>query len=255
MNGGMEEKMDNNDFNQYDSGNYEAVNYSSYNEADQEARINTILSKTFLYMFGVLLLSGLTAYITANSVTMLMFVFASDLRFYGLLISELVIVGITSSAIKKNNVKLSALMLILYSVVNGMTLSVVFLVYAASSIASIFFMTAILFGVVAVFGLVTKKDLTTVGRISMMLLFGLIILSIGHMLFFRGQPMNTAISAIGLAIFIALTAYDTQNIKRYASQNSEYSDHTLAMMGALILYLDFINIFLKLLALFAKKND
>lgn len=242
--------MDNKDYE-----NYGAANYSTDYAAGQRERANEVLSKTFLYMFGVLALSALAAFLTISNESLMSLVYGNSVSFYVFIFGELALVFAANKSISKNNVGLSAILLIAYSIVNGMTLSIVFLAYELGSISSIFIISAALFGVLAIFGLVTKKDLTVIGRVGHMLLFGLIILSIGHLIFFRGQPMNTVLSALGLTIFIGLTAYDTQKIKEYAEERTEYSTNTLAMFGALILYLDFINIFLKMLALFGKRRN
>lgn len=244
---GLEVNLDNNNFN--------TVDYTNDYEREQAERSNIVISKTFLYMFGVLAISALAAYITATSEALTEMIYGNSYAFFVLIIGEIALVSVANSTIRKNNASLSAVLLIAYSVVNGMTLSVIFFVYDIGSIYSTFIVAAIMFGGLAVFGLVTKKDLTVVGRVGHMLLFGLIIVSIGHLIFFRGQAMNTVFHALGLTIFIGLTAYDTQKIKQFSADNNGYSTNVLAMFGALILYLDFINIFLKLLALFGKRRN
>lgn len=242
--------MDNNNFN-----NYNSADYRNDYAIEQAERSNTIITKTFLYMFGVLALSAVAAYVTATTQFLTDFVYGTPYAFFILIIGEIALVSAANKAVSKNNATLSAVMLIAYSIVNGMTLSVVFFVYEIGSIYSTFIVAAIMFGGMAVVGLVTKKDLTIVGRVGHMLLIGLIIVSIGHLIFFRNQPMNTVFHALGLTIFIGLTAYDTQKIKEYSANNSSHSTNVLAMFGALILYLDFINIFLRLLALFGRRRN
>lgn len=237
--------LDNNNFNEFSSNTY---------QVNRDETVQVVISKTFLFMFLALIISAVSAFWTVTS-EFYVNIFTNDILFYGLLIGEVVLVIVAETTMKKNLVLPSALLFIAYSVVNGMTLSSILLVYTMESIFSIFLIAAIIFGVMAVFGFVTKRDLNALGTIGMMGLLGVIIVSIVNIFILKSNGLSILLSAVGLAIFIGLTAYDLQKIKEMARNNVATSNNVLALYGALILYLDFINIFLKLLRLFGKKNN
>lgn len=218
---------------------------------DENARSRAVLTKTFVFMFAVLIITAITSiYSAASNLTYNILV--ADMMI-PLLIGEVVIVIAASAVMNKGNAVLSGIFLVVYSVVNGITLSTIFYVYELGSIFSIFIVAAIVFGVMAIFGFVTKKDLTSVGTIGFMGLIGVIVLGIVNV-FLKSDGLGIFVAAIGLAVFIGLTAYDMQKIKDLAKNDFSTSTTVLAMFGALILYLDLINIFLKLLRLFGKRN-
>lgn len=237
--------LDNNNFNEFSSNAY---------QVNRDETVQVVISKTFLFMFLALIISAVSAFWTVTS-EFYVNIFTNDILFYGLLIGEVVLVIVAETTMKKNLVLPSALLFIAYSVVNGMTLSSILLVYTMESIFSIFLIAAIIFGVMAVFGFVTKRDLNALGTIGMMGLLGVIIVSIVNIFILKSNGLSILLSAVGLAIFIGLTAYDLQKIKEMARNNVATSNNVLALYGALILYLDFINIFLKLLRLFGKRNN
>jgi FtsH-binding integral membrane protein len=184
-----------------------------------------------------------------------MLVLGNKLVFYGLLLGELALVFSLVGFIKKMPSSVATVMFVLYSFVTGLTLSVIFLVYEISSIGFVFLLTAGMFGVMSVYGYVTKKDLTGVGSIMIMALIGVIIASIANF-FLNSSVLDWILSFISVIIFTALTAYDTQKIKKMNVLGNEGSDEDKkeAIMGALSLYLDFINLFLNLLRLFGKRR-
>ena len=141
----------------------------------------------------------------------------------------------------------AGIVFLLYSVLNGLTLSMVFLIYTSSSIASTFLVTAATFGVMSAYGYMTKKDLTSIGNLAFMALIGLIIGSVVN-IFLQSEIMYWVITYAGVLIFVALTAYDTQKIKRMAAyDDTQEVSKKKSIMGALTLYLDFVNLFLYLL--------
>lgn len=233
---------DNNNYNYYDSS-----------VSNSPRVVQSVMSKTFLFMFLALLLSAGSALWTIATGFYIQ-VFTNDVFFYGLIIGELVIVMISNSVIRRNLVLPASLLFITFSLVNGITLSSILFIYTLESVFTTFLIAAAIFGVMAVYGFVTKKDLTTIGNIGMMGLTGIIVLGLGNIFLFKNDLLSLAVAAVGLAIFIGLTAYDTQKIKEMARNNYEISTNTLAIYGAFMLYLDFINIFLKLLRLFGKKR-
>lgn len=175
--------------------------------------------------------------------------------FWGLLIFELLLVWGLSAAINKIPVVIAVMAFFFYSALNGITLSIVFLVYTSSSIASTFFITAFMFGATSVFGYFTKMDLTRFGGFMMMALIGIIIASIVN-IFVTSSALYWLISYAGVIIFVGLTAYDTQKIKRMSAgiDNNSEEEGRASVMGALALYLDFINLFLFLLRILGRRR-
>lgn len=224
-----------------------------YSNQNLDAKVQNVMAKTFAFMFAVLLVTAVSAYATAQSNLIYQLV-QSNVMWYGIIIVEVVTVIAAQAAMKKNNVAMSAIMLLAYSIVNGMTLSIIFLAYELGSIVTMFVLASAVFGVLAIFGLVTKRDLSALGSVGIMALTGVILLSIIN-IFAKSSGLSLALAAVGLAVFIGLTAYDVQKIKALAKQNTNNSTTVLAMFGALMLYLDLVNIFLYLLRLFGRSND
>lgn len=185
---------------------------------------------------------------------MVAFRMVSGSGFFVLFIVELIIVMVANWAVKKNIPVLAGVMLAAYSWITGMLLSVIYLAYTGGSIVSVFFITAGLFAFMAIYGLVTGKDLTTVGNLCFMGLFGIILSGLVN-IFLRNSMVDLITCVIGVIIFVGLTAYDAQKIKRLASTSDGSNVMALAMYGALELYLDFINLFLKLLRLLGRSKD
>lgn len=219
---------------------------------NSEAKVQNTLAKTFAFMFAVLLVTALSAYMTVHSRAI--YEITNSSTWWIFIVAELATVFIAQFAMKKNKVVLSAVMLMAYSIVNGITLSVIFLVYDLGSIVTMFVLASVIFGVLAIFGLVTKKDLSALGSVGIMTLVAVIMLSLVNV-FAKSSGLSLALAAVGLAVFIGLTAYDVQKIKALARTNTNQSTTVLAMFGALMLYLDLINIFLYLLRLFGRSND
>ena len=211
-----------------------------------------VMARTFLFMTVALLLTAITALaVYTNNPYFLIQNGMST--FWILAIVEIGIVIGATFAMKANNLVLSGVLFIAYSIINGLTLSVIFLVYTEGSIAKVFFLTAGLFGVMAIVGFTTDRDLTSFGSLLMFGLIGIIIASIIN-IFLKSSGLDYLLCILGIAIFLGLTASDTQKIKKLAMNNPGYSLSVIAMYGALELYLDFINLFLRLLQLLGKKN-
>ena len=175
---------------------------------------------------------------------------------WGLVIAELALVFGISAAINRLSLTTATLMFVAYSVINGALLSSIFLIYTASSITSVFFITAATFGAMALIGYTTKTDLTSVGKILFMALIGLVIATIVNM-FIGSDGLTMICSYVGVLIFVGLTAYDSQKIKQMLQQapDAGESSQKLALLGALTLYLDFSNLFIYLLRIFGSKRD
>lgn len=209
----------------------------------------SLFRQVYLWMAMALVITGFMAMLVAESQTLLSLIFSSKLTFFGLIIAELALVWYLSTRIDRISFTTATLMFIIYSLLNGAMLSSVFLLYTASSIASTFFITAGTFGVMCVYGYLTKRDLTSLGNLCLMAVIGLIIAGLVN-LFLQSSLMSLIVSGIGVLVFVGLTAYDSQKIKRMLLQEGlEVNDSTrkIALLGSLTLYLDFINLFLYLL--------
>lgn len=211
---------------------------------------NKLLSKTFLWMFLGLLVTFATGYAVSSNPVMIENVFGG--MFYIFIILELVLVLILSARAMKMSPVGAKMCFLLYSFVSGLTFSSIFIVYNLTSITSVFLISALVFGIMALIGYTTKVDLTKVGFYLMMALIGAIIVMIVN-IFLNNPMVDTFISIVCLIVFIGITAYDVQKIK--ALESSGLPEDNLAIYGALDLYLDFINIFLHLLQFFGKSDD
>ncbi|MEK6981589.1 MAG: Bax inhibitor-1/YccA family protein [Candidatus Micrarchaeota archaeon] len=222
---------------------------------EQISETNRFIQKVYAWMFLGLLISGSIAFYTSTQDWLLTSIFGNKLVFYALLIFQLILVGGLVAFIKKIPSYLGATTFLLYCAITGLTLSVIFIVFEFNSIIQVFFIAAGMFGFISVYGYFTKTDLTGLGHILIMGLFGLILLSIVN-LFIKNSFADIIISFIGVVIFTGLAAYDTQKIKKTNILGNEGTDedHKEAVMGALTLYLDFVNLFLSLLKLFGKRR-
>lgn len=205
---------------------------------------NALIRQVYAWMGGGLAVTAIMALITLSSPAILEAVFGNKLVFYGLMIGELALVFTLSGAINKLSATTATLIFIAYSALNGVTLSVVALAYTASSITSTFVISAGMFGAMSIYGFMTKRDLTSWGSFLFMGLIGVVIASIVN-IFVGSSAVSWVISGIGVLVFTGLTAYDTWKIKEMAAQGIE--GRKPAILGALTLYLDFINLFLMLL--------
>lgn len=217
---------------------------------------SSLVSKVYLWMTMALAITGLTAYYVANSG--LVFTLANSAGiFWGLLIAELAVVWILSANIMRLSFPVAGIMFALYSILNGATCSFILLAYTAESIATTFFVTAGTFGAMSLVGAFVKKDLSSIGRMLMMALIGIIIATIVN-IFVASSTLSWAITYIGVLIFCGLTAYDTQKMKEMLYQYQHTGDENvlkIALMCSLSLYLDFINLFLYLLRIFGGRRD
>lgn len=210
-----------------------------------------VVAKSFLFMFVALLI---TAFASLTTSPMVAFRMVTGSGFIVLIVAELAIVMISNWAVRKNIPVLAGIMLAIYSWLTGVLLSVIYVAYTGGSIVAVFFITAGLFAFMAIFGMVTGKDLTSVGNLCFMGLLGIILAAVVN-IFLRNPMIDMITCIIGVVIFVGLTAYDAQKIKRLASTSDGSNVMALAMYGALELYLDFINLFLKLLRLLGRSKD
>ena len=223
-----------------------------------QTRVNEFIRSVYNWMAIGLALTGFVAYYVANTPALVEIIFGNRLLFFGLIIGELALVFMISARIQKMQASTATALFVIYSILNGATLSFVFLVYTASSITSTFFICAATFVACSLYGWTTKRDLTSMGGFMTMGLIGIIIASVVNM-FFRSSAMSMIISYIGVIVFVGLTAYDTQHLKTMAlNQPADLEAGVVrkgAILGALKLYLDFINLFLMLLRILGGGRD
>ena len=215
---------------------------------------SVLMRKVYVWMSLALVITGFTAFYVAHS-NFVFSLLSSPALLWGLIIAELALVIGLSAAINKLSLPVATIMFVAYSIINGITLSSIFLIYTASSITQVFFITAGTFAAMAFIGYTTKTDLTSLGKYLFMGLIGIIIATLVN-LFFHNDMVTTVVSYLGVLIFVGLTAYDSQKIKEMCS-SFEYADanaQKLALLGSLTLYLDFINLFLYLLRIFGRRN-
>lgn len=221
-----------------------------------KAAQSTLLRSVYVWMTLALVITGFVSMYVAQSYQLVSFIFGNRLALWGMLIAELAMVFYLSARINSISFTKATVMFIIYSILNGATLASIFLVYTMSSIASTFFVAAGTFGVMALYGYVTKSDLTRIGNICLMALIGLIIATLVSM-FWQNSMLQMIITYVGVILFVGLTAYDSQKIKRLLTADGiEVTEETqkIALLGALTLYLDFINLFLYLLRLLGDRK-
>ena len=236
------------------------VEYLSTRQSGTQAQVmvNSFIQSVYNWMAVGLALTGGVAFYVANSPSMMNLIFGNQLVFFGLFAAELGLVIYLSARVQKIEASTATGLFVLYAALNGATLSFIFLAYTGASIASTFFICAGTFVACSVFGMITKRDLTSVGGFMMMGLIGIIIASIVNM-FIHNSAMDMIISYVGVIVFVGLTAYDTQKLKHMALTQPAGLDAGVirkgAIIGALSLYLDFINLFLMLLRIFGNSRD
>lgn len=222
-----------------------------------ENAVATLMRNMYAWMAIALVITGFTAFAVANTYSMISALVTSPIIYYGLIFAELGLVYYLSSRIFRMSFATAGLLFAVYSIVNGVTLSLIFLIFKIGSIVSTFFITAGTFGAMAVVGSFLKKDLSFIGRFALMALIGLIIAGVVN-IFMRSEGFSFIIAIIGVLVFTALTAYDAQKMKNLIAENGyEINENTqkLALIGALELYLDFVNLFLYLLRLLGSRRD
>lgn len=235
--------------------NFGVENASRDRELYLSAAFSALMRKVYLWMAMALVITGFTAYGVATSPAAISAIMTNSVLFWGLIIAEFGLVVWLSAAINRLSLSVATLMFVAYSVINGATLSVIFLAFTMSSITKVFFITAGTFGAMAAIGYTTKKDLSGLGKFLLMALIGLIIASVVN-IFMRSTGLELIVSYIGVLVFAGLTAYDTQKIKQMlmAAEDTGETAQKIALLGALSLYLDFINLFLYLLRIFGRRD-
>lgn len=230
------------------------ANLLQANEFSVESETNRFMQRVYAWMAFALVVSGGIAFYVSTNPALIEMIFMNWLFLPLILVQLWLVIGL-SWMINKMNAITAITLFVLYSVVTGLTLSVIFLVYELGSIVSVFGIASLIFAAMSIYGYTTKKDLTGIGTIAIFGLIGIIIAGIVN-IFLQNSVFQTIISIIGVVVFIALTAYDTQKIKSMNIIWNEWTDEDTkeAVIGALTLYLDFINLFLKLLSLFGNRK-
>ncbi|MFO7667273.1 MAG: Bax inhibitor-1/YccA family protein [Desulfobacterales bacterium] len=227
------------------------------NSAKVQSITNEFIRSVYNWMGIGLALTGLIAYYVSTDISIQNIIFGNKLVFFGLIIGELALVFFISARISKITASTATSLFILFAALNGATLSSIFIVYTSSSITSTFFICSATFISCSIYGMSTKRDLTSVGGFMTMGLIGIIIASVVN-IFIRSSAMDMIISYIGVIIFVGLTAYDTQKLKQMAIAQPDDLDSSVirkgTILGALTLYLDFINLFLMLLRILGDRK-
>ncbi|MBW2575316.1 MAG: Bax inhibitor-1/YccA family protein [Deltaproteobacteria bacterium] len=222
-----------------------------------QIQINEFIRSVYNWMAIGLGLTGFVAFYVSNSEAMMRLIFGNRLVFFGLIIGELALVFSISARVNKMRASTATSLFLLYAALNGATLSTIFLIYTRSSITSTFFICAATFVASSIFGMVTKRDLTSMGQFMFMGLIGIVIASVVN-LFVHSSGMSLIVSYIGVIVFVGLTAYDTQKLRTMAISQPDGLDggtiRKAAILGALTLYLDFINLFLMLLRILGSRD-
>lgn len=217
------------------------------------ASVSSVMKQVYVRMTLALVVTAFVSMFCANSMSYMLFIAQNSWAMWGMVILELGLVIGISAGINKLSSTVATLLFFLFAVVNGMMLAPIFIVYTGVSIAKTFFITAGTFAAMSIYGYCTNKDLSRIGSFLFMALIGLIIASIVN-IFVHSSGLDWIISIIGVLIFVGLTAWDTQQIKNMAQMAPSSTVGRLATIGALSLYLDFINMFLYLLRIFGDRN-
>ncbi len=227
-----------------------------YRNTEQQtiATTSSVMKMVYFKTFLRLLVTAFISLFCADSESYMTFMFANSWFYWGLFIAELAIVFFLSARLTKMSSMAASAMFYLFAAINGLALAPIFLVYTMTSIAKTFFICAATFGAMSVYGYFTTSDLSTWGKYLTYALIGLIIASVVN-IFTRSSTFDWIISIAGVLIFVGLTAWDTQKIKQMAQYTPSSQVGHLATIGALSLYLDFINLFLYLLRFFGSSRD
>lgn len=214
-----------------------------------------LMRKVYLWMTFALLITAGVAYLTAATPVMVSTITTNRIMFFGLMITEVLLVVCISAALDKLTLTQATLLFIIYAAINGISMSVILLAYTEASIATVFLITAGTFGIMSLWGYTTAANLSTMGKLLWMALIGLILATIVN-LFLHSGTLMLVLSYIGVIVFVGLTAYDTQKIKMMLMEAEEESEdyQKLALLGALSLYLDFINLFIYLLRILGSRK-
>lgn len=218
--------------------------------------VQSFMNKVFGWMAGALAITGMMAYYIGTRADLVIPLMKNQWAFIGLLVAELAVVMVLSMALHKISYPVAFVLFMGYSLLNGVTLSSIFVAYTPGSIATTFFVAAGMFLFMAAWGWLTKADLTSMGNLMMMMLWGIILAMVIN-IFVQSTMFELIVSIIAVIIFAGLTAYDVQKMKELAMRvdNESEEGNKLSLIGALMLYLDFVNLFLNLLSIMGNRRD
>lgn len=231
--------------------------YSTLNTRSTAQAVATFMSRVYLWMMVGVAISGITAYVVSTRPEIVSYMMQNPVIFYGMIIFQLIAVIALSGWVQRMSLSIASLIYALYATLVGLTFSSLFLVYTMESISSAFFVTSFAFAGLSLFGFTTKRDLGPIGAFCMIGLFGMIAVMLLALFIpsLMSNSMQLTISVIGVLVFAGLTAYDTQRIKSLPLQfSADDQSRKAAIYGALILYLDFINLFLNILRLMGNRR-
>ena len=234
----------------------EVLNEKESSRWESSTTLPVLMRKVYTWMTLALVITGITAWVVAHSPAILQMIMTNKILFLSLLFGELILVWSVSAAINRLSLTTATLLFVLYSVLNGVTMSFIFLAYTYESVTNVFLITAGTFAAMAFFGYFTKTDLSSIGRILFMALIGLIIATIVN-IFVKSSVFGMILNYLGVLIIVGLTAWDTQKIKQMLSMAEDTGEtaQKVALMGALSLYLDFINLFIHLLRIMGNNRN
>jgi len=222
-----------------------------------KSAVASCVTRVFAWMFAALCVTAIAALAVVRFESLQAFVFSSDVVFFGLIIAQLALVMGVSAGIGRLSSSTAIALFFFYAALNGLTLSSIFMVYEIGTIYNAFAVCALTFAVMAIYGATTRKDLSSIGSLCIMALFGLIAASVLN-IFLRSDALDFIVSYAGILIFVGLTAYDTQRTKRMLSEavaaNCEEAVRKVSVLGALSLYLNFINLFLRILRVMGRRR-
>ena len=218
--------------------------------------LQTYMAQVYGWMTCGLLLTAFVSWYAAGNERIMFFIFSSRMTFFGLIIAQLAVVFVLSGLVNRLSGAVATALFMLYSALTGLTMASIFIAYTATSIASTFFITAGMFGAMSFYGYTTKSDLSRFGSLLFMALIGILLASLVNF-WLKSPALMWAITYIGVVVFVGLTAYDTQQLRQIGEQIDVRDRESLrrySIMGALKLYLDFINLFLMLLRIFGNRR-
>lgn len=215
--------------------------------------ISRVATKAFTMVFIGLIITTIASYLTLSNFNFL-YALLSGSMFTVLLVAEIVVVLVNGWAIRKNNLVLAGIMYFVYSVINGITMSVVFLAYGLGLARDAFLLAAVIFGAMAAFGYFTKKDLSTVGSVCGMALLGVLLVTALNTFLLHSSGLDLVMDYVVILLFVGITAYDMYRMKQMVLEGGEEEENRIAMFTGMQLYLDFINIFLRLIRIMGRKK-
>ncbi len=226
---------------------------SQYKPDEQKHLLSQVATKAFAMVFIGLIITTIVSYFTLSDMDFMLKIYSNGTLTF-LLIAEIVVVLVNGWAIRKDNLILAGVLYFVYSISNGITLSIVFLAYDLGTIKEAFLMAAIIFGVMAAFGYFTKKDLSTVGSVCTMALIGVVLVSLLNAFLFKSSGLDLVMDYVVVLLFVGITAYDMYKMKQLTLAGGEGEVNRVALFTGMQLYLDFINIFLRLIRIMGRKR-